>query len=319
MAYGQPYPPPPGYGAPPPPPPGYGGRVLSDTEKGVKNFYWALLLYIIIALLGFVIALIAMITLPSIASGSAEDAVSGAIGMLVMVATLACIVLLLALLALIFFLIGIYNFNNGKNEFPGRHTSSVNMGLIFFLLVIVMIIAQIAVPFMIGFSVAADVDEMWEGVRTRAITGAVIGMLSSIFMGLMFMFMIKEIAPPTEQNKLKLGFLLVMIGGVISVVITFIMLPSDVGDLTTSEVNSISSGATSISSLGGIVGFIGYIFFLLAYKSTLKGFEMGQIQPEAGAAPPPPGYGAPPPPPPGYGAPPPPPGYGYPPPPPPGY
>ena len=221
LGYGAPYPPPPGAGGYPPPPPGYGypppgygGRIPSTTEKGVKFFNWSLVLYIIIGLLGFVIAIIALITIPSIASGSSESAIDSAIGMLIMIATIACVLVILALLAFIFFILGIINFNQGKYEFPANHTASVKMGLIFFILAIIMYIIAIIVPFTFGYGIGSDVEKMWDSIRTQAIISAVISMLSGIFVGLMFIYMIKEIAAESDKKLLWLGFLLILIGGI---------------------------------------------------------------------------------------------------------
>ena len=324
------YPPPPGYGAPPPPV--YGGGMESKTEKGVKFFKWSLLLYIIMTLLGFIMALVVLTMLPDLTSpDTAEDAFSSAIGLAASIVLIACLVLLLLVIIIIFFIVGIVNFHGGKYEFSPNHTSNVNKGLIFFILAIIMVIIGSSLGTATSTTISSGANAYLESVRNSAIISGVFNILAAIFMSLMFMFMINDFAAESDKTKLKVGLILLIIGGIISIIVTFVMFPIDVGDVTDSEATTIASTASYLSSLGGIVSFIGYIIFFIAYNNTHKAFVSGQIKPTplpppgAPPGPPgPPGYGAPPPPgptsyppPPSYGGggsyppPPPPPGRGY--------
>jgi MFS family permease len=316
LGYGQPGgappPPPPGYGAPPPPPPpGYGGGFESKTEKGVKYFKYSLLLYIIIALLGFVIALIVLSVLPSLVdTDSAGDAFTGAIALAATIILIACVVVILTLLVIIFFILGIINFNSGKREYSPTHTSNVNKGLIFFLLAIIMVFLGIGLSANTGVTVS-DVDEYIETARNSALISGVFSLLSGVFMGLMFMFMVKGIAHESDGKLLNIGLIMLIIGGVISMALVFIMFPTEVGDVSDADAITIASTAGYVGYLGGIVSFIGYIMFFMAYNHTHKALASGQVRPSGGGGPPAPG-GYPPPPPPGrYPPPPPPPGRGY--------
>jgi hypothetical protein len=274
------------------------------------------LLYVIIAILGFVIAIIALMAIPTITSAdSAEDAINSAIAMLVGIVMIACVLLVLLLLTLIFFILGIINIYSGKNEYGPAHASSVGKALIFFILAIVIFLVSVGMSATFGTSWdTRDVQEIWEGIRNQAIISAVLGLLSAIFMGLMFKFSIDAIAPESDKKFLNIGLIMLIIGGIVSIAITFIMLPADIGDVSYNDITSVSSSATQVTQLGSIVSFIGYIMFFLAYQHTHNAIRSGALRP-AGAPPGPPGPPGPPPP----GAAPPPPGYGAPPPPPPGY
>jgi MFS family permease len=299
--------------APPPPPPGYAPEYRSKTKKGVKFFYYSLILYIIFMLLTFILAIVVFTSIPAItATDAGDEAVEAFFGLLIILGTVACIAILILIAVLVFLIIGSINVNSGKHEFSQRHSSSVNIGILFFVLTIVAVIAGIVVPIMMmPSSFTTDMQESWDSIRNRALVQAVISLMTWVFGALMYTFMIKEISLPEDKGKLSIGFLLILIGGIISVVVTVALLPDKITDLSSDELAALATGAGFYQYMGSIVAFIGLIFFLLAYSHTLSAMRKGQIVPSGapqgppGGAqyPPPPGgapYPPPPPPPPGY-------------------
>ncbi len=294
MPNGQsPYPPPPGYGMPPPP--GYAARYQSATEKGVRFFNWSLILQFLMALIGFIIALITVIAVFSATEGDFE---SSAFGLGAALVGLGCILLLIMVLVFIFIIIGCVNFSQGKREFPGKHSTSVTLGIVFFVLWIIMFICMFIIP--IVMIVSAGLSGDISSLGSVILIIAVLSFLASLFIGLMYLFMIKEIALPVDRKLLMIGFILLIISGIISISIVAVVTTLDIGDLTTDQAQSISS---SIQNIGAIASLIGYVLFLIAYRHTLKAIEAGQIKPTgmlevgphtSGASYPPP------PPPPGY-------------------
>jgi hypothetical protein len=236
-----------------------------------------MLIGFIAAILAVVIALVAYITVASI-DPEAEEADDAALGLLVMVGTIACVTLLLLIISFILIIVGIVNFNQGKNEFPGKHPGSVTAGTIFFILWLIMFFGSIVAPFML-FSFSGDVEEVWDNIRNTIIITAVLSFLSILFMGLMYVFLVKDIGLPADVKILWIGFFLFIISGIISVALAFLLLPGDVGDLSSSELQTLSSGADAVRGFGGVAQIIGFILFFIAYKHTLTGLQTGQIQP----------------------------------------
>jgi MFS family permease len=284
------------------------GRMQSNTEQGVKYYYYALLILLISVLLAFIVAIIAIASLYSVITGTpTESDISGIMGILLIIGIIACVMLIMLLISFIFVIIGLVKFNQGKNEFSPEHAKSVGLGTFFFILWIIFIALNFVVPFIFGPSIFADPDAALESQRNSAVIGSVLSLLGIIFSGLMLQYMVKEIAPESDKKLMMFGLILFIVAGVISLAITIVFLPSAVGDMTTEEVIQLSSGSGAIQSIGGIMQVIGLALFVLAYRNVLSGFQAGRIQPSYA---PPPGY----PPAPGYGYPPP-----QPPPPPPNY
>ncbi len=295
-------PPPAGYQQPPPPP-GYNQYAQPppmpkrDTIQGVKFFYWSLMLGLIMVLLAIVTAIAAFATLSAVSAGNAVGGIAAA-GTII---ALACGIVLIGLLILIFFILGVVRLNRGKNEYPEPHPSSVKKGMLFFVLWIVMFFVGIAVPFIMAPSVlsvtTANMNDIFASIRNIALVGAVIGLLSSLFLALMFKFMIEGVAQESEKAKTKIAVILFVVSGLLSVVLTFMLFPADASSLTTQDVVNLSTNATSIDGIGGIVSIIGYIFLVIAYKRTLSNLERGIVgqsapmpvaPPQVGYAPPPP-------------------------------
>ncbi len=279
--YSEQYAPPPG-GAPT----GYRPHIENNTEKGVRFYFYSILIIVIALFLTFIIAVISYITISSIDFDEKSD-VDTAMDTLIMIGTIACVALLLLIIHLIMCLIGMVNILRGRAEFPGKHPGSASVGAAFTILYVIFFILTLLLPFLFVFMIdfTGTPKDVWDSIRMWTMIIVVISLLTNLFMGLMYVFMIKEIAQPSIKKLLWVGFILLIMAGIISLAVTSIALSIDVGDLSSSELQALSSGADAASNIGSIASIIGVILLFICYWKTLKSLQIGELQPSTGLPP----------------------------------
>ncbi|MDG6220411.1 MAG: hypothetical protein QCI38_03060, partial [Candidatus Thermoplasmatota archaeon] len=149
-------------------------------------------------------------------------------------------------------------------------------------------ILQIVVPIFLAFNAIgsvqqASMQQMWSDIRNSAVIQAAIGMMFSLFLALMFYMMIAGIALPGDKSKAKLGVVMFLLSGIMSIVVVLLVLPENMANvnMTAADLQNL----TSASYMGYAVQIVGYVLFFLAYMGVKKGMDGGAIKP-GGAMPP---------------------------------
>jgi hypothetical protein len=284
---------PPAYGYQPPPP--YYKRSL-DTEKGLRHINWGIIIYLIATLLILIAVIIMLVFIQSLIGTTDPSDVGAIIGPIIGAVGLICGGGVLFLVALILWLLGLYEMYAGRAEFGEMHASRVYRAVIFIVLYIVfMVVSQIVGMALIGFSFDVNPADYLESLRISAIVLAVLGIVSTIILGLAFVFLIVELCNEKFKRILWAAFyvfiLVTIVGNVISIVPLYAV---DVSGLTTEEVSQLSN----LGSLALGLSFIPFILFFVCFRHAHDRVKGGDIQPVPGAYaagyPVPPGYQQPP-------------------------
>lgn len=170
------------------------------TEKGLKNFSYGFILYMI-ALAILLVVLIA--TLGSLSSliddpeNVDETEVWGALAGLI---AGVCLGVFIIIIAFIMFLMGLIGIHGGKKEFGPKHEASTMRGVIFIFSGIAINVFGAAIP---------------------GIGSSVVGIVVAILMGMGLLYLIYEIADDKTKNLLWLG---VILYAIVSVIMATVMI-----------------------------------------------------------------------------------------------
>jgi len=251
--------------------------IQHHTKEGVKFFSYVLLLQVILALIGFILALAAIGLVMSVFSGNVTSA-STALSALVGLAAAAIATAILALISFIMFIIGFIKFYQGKDEHGPMHSKNVVMALVLWLLSFIIPFMSVAFTPTYSYFGTNSFDAYLNSVRTYVIASAVLNLVGQLMSALMFMTIVKAFTQE-EKGKFMIGTILILVGPIIGIIVAVALIGGTASGLSYTSIASALSGFTAISSMGGIVGLIGYFFFYLGYKSILNKMNMGVIRP----------------------------------------
>ncbi len=284
---------PPAYGYQPPPP--YYKRSL-DTEKGLRHINWGIIIYLIATLLILIAVILMLIFIQSLIGTTDPSDIGGIIGPILGAVGLVCGGAILVLVALILWLLGLYEMYTGRAEFGEVHATKVYRAVILIVLYIVFMVAsQVIGVAMIGFAFDVNPTDLLESLRTSAIVLGALEIVSTIILGLAFVYLIVELCDEKFKRILWAAFyifiIVTIIGNIVSIVPLYAV---DVSGMTAEEVAQLSN----LGSLAMGLSFIPFILFLVCYRHAHARVRDGGIQPVAGAYaagyPVPPGYQQPP-------------------------
>ena len=264
-------------------------RAPVKTEKAVEYFLYSLYIMLIFGILNSISGIIALYGMGGgynyTAMGNNTHPGMGLMGFGALMLTLGCAVTILMILYVVLLIMGILSFRSGKNEFGGKHSSSVSKGVFSFVLVILSIVAGILITAimmssLIMASLNNDEERLWSLMRGYAILlSLVFSLLLNTFLGLTYTFMVKEIAPEDKRKFLYAGLFMFILAGLVAFLVTSFMLPQHMpADM--SDMGSASSNARNISNIGSLLSIIGVVLFIIPYKALLDGIKSLKILPQ---------------------------------------
>jgi len=219
------------------------------------------------------------------------------------------VILVLEGVSLILVLISLWKFWEGKHEFGPQHEQNVRRSVTMVVVIVVLYVASIVVS--AGLGVAMVLSGNTKGTMTMIMASAGIGIVIALLWSLTEISLVKFFMTPAEKTRANLALALVVIGSIVSFVISYYLIA-----VSFSSLSSLTSGSSSLTTyIGGVFTMLGNLLFYSIYKGISERFARGEIK-----APPPPMMGVPPmpgmapaygpqpyygPPPPGYGPPPP--------------
>jgi len=244
-------------------------RYPSQTEKGVRQASYAIILFMVANALGivFILALMPLLaevlTLPP---GGVPSA--GFFGGLIAVAAAGCGLLVVELVGAILGLLAVIAIHRGKMEFGPGHSEKVDHAVL-------ALIGGILVP-IIGGIFAGSVGSIVPSVSlVSAAAGASAGIVGAILMGLFLLWTVEGLAAP---DKRQLGVIALIVGvaaGVAALVANVFVLytvpiptrPQDFSVLLV--VPSVVGSGISLISVG---------LWYVVYRSVLDRFRRGELQ-----------------------------------------
>lgn len=241
------------------------------TPAGLKYASYGLLLFLIMALLGF----IAFMPLAGVADPTTLDPSA-----LAVVVGLGCIVLVIFLVAIIFFLLALYELYVGKMEFGPKHASRVSAGLILVILWIVLLALSFFVSMFAALSAIepgvdpSEIEMDAAEFRNMTITASLLSIAYTIAISLATVLFVLELIGAQKKALLWGGFGLRIAASVIAIVILMVVLPTS-GTINLNETDM----QTGYSNATSIIDLIGLALFFVAYRAARERILTGKILP----------------------------------------
>lgn len=243
----------------------------TKTEKGLKFLNYGLILYIISALILFMILLAFLPTILEFDPDAEEEEVEEALGPIVGALLGLCLAGGIMIIAIILLLVGFVFILIGREEFGKEHSDYMMKALILFIVGIV-----------INF-IASGVS-VFSGPA-----GTAIGIGTAICFAIGGFFLIYHISDEKGRKILKAAMVLYIVLSIVSVIITIWLFTSldlyeaqGAGFDTTTEdsVDSDKAMAALMISFGlGSLGLLPVLIYFLAYRRAYFRVKTRQIQP----------------------------------------
>jgi hypothetical protein len=248
----------------------------SNTEKGLKYFNYGFILYIIALVIMMVTLLALWGTLVEIMEAPDDVEEEDVLPQLAGVIAGICLGAIIILIALILFLIGLISIYSGRMEFGETHANSVQSGLIF-------IIIGVVINFVGGLAPGAGA----QGV----------GVVSAILIALGFVYLIKEIVDEKGKQMLWLAGILYIVIAIVSAAVTIWLFTTygfyDMDTVETeAEAEAAMNDAMSAMAIAmgvGSLSLIPLIMFMMVYRWTYARIKNRELQPTMPYPPPYPG------------------------------
>jgi len=259
-----------------------------DTLKGISTYTVGLVLDILFSILSLIIGLSGLYIVSTVpTSGYYSEAyffgaaVCGAFAILIIVFVISFIISLSSLFAM----------KGGATEFGPEHEQSVNRAFIYKWLGTCM--SATAVGLTVFFLIAGYGSFTFGGPSPYAFLPLVVSVCWAAgvtFKAMTYQGMARQIAPPSERDRLRIGLIAVMLAGIGSIVVVGLGTVRALALFVEQNPEPASlalMGATASVFLAPGFSVIGYVLFLVAYRTTGKALREGAVRPQPYAARPP--------------------------------
>ncbi len=251
-------------------------RYPSQTEKGVRNASYAMILFLVANLLAIVLVLAlmpliaAVFTMPP--GGTPDPAL---VGTILGVVAAGCGLLIIELVGAIMGLLGLIAINRGKMEFGPEHSQRVDRGVI---ALVVGIILPIIGGVVVGtLGAAGGLGSIVPSMNPIAASAsAAIGIAGTILVGLFLLWTVEKLVTPDKRRLGIIALVLGVVAGVAAavtqlVVLYTVPLPTRPQDFSFLFVVP--------SAVGGGISTISVALWYMMYRSVSDRFKRGELQP----------------------------------------
>ena len=236
-------------------------QIKLKTEKGLKYFFWGLLLFVIWQLL--MIPLLASMQpaledLQEAEDPNDEEAIEG---FLPFMGPLCGIMILLAIY-IIFILLGLVFIYNGRAEFGEKQKEATTKGLV-----------VLIIGFIIGLAGSLVSGGLQQVSDELVIIGYIPSIITSIFYGLGFIFLLKFLLDEQGNYFLKIGALLLIIISILNLIFVAMAISLDNG-------SNVFADNSLIIGLGfSLFMVVPWAIFAFSFYRALKRVQWGAVRP----------------------------------------
>jgi len=228
-----------------------------NTELGVSNIRWSLLLSLAMQSLAVVTLLPIGYYMLSPPSGNAS---------LYTLFPMYITVALLGIVALIFFLGGVSRLHTGRDEFGPAHSRNMDTALIFVVIAFVVGVPSLMYSGIVGSAFLSP------GGAGAFVSGALtVG--RGLFVGLAFVFCVRALVKEEDQHVGYFAVIALALGPAVGAGVTYALFPSM--DVT------VGRETVALAGLGveAAIELVGYVLLFQLYNGTYNRLRSGELVP----------------------------------------
>lgn len=236
-------------------------QIKLKTEKGLKYFFWGLLLFVIWQILMMPLLASMQPALEDLEQAEDPNDPEAYEGLMVFIAPLCGIMILLAIY-IILILLGLVFIYNGRSEFGEKHKESIKKGLI-----------VLIIGFIIGLAGSLVSGGLQQISDDLLIIGYIPTIITAICYGLGFTFLLRYLLDKQGIDLLKIGALLIIIISILNLIFGAVAISID------DESNVFVENAFLIGMSFSLFMAVPWAIFTFSFYRALKRVQWGAVRP----------------------------------------